>query len=110
MKTAISILVLSLLALYTLADDLPAGFRPWIEVARDADANGDGMLTPMEIMHAGDDAPGFRPFMAEHFMAFDVNGDAMLSMNEIKRGTKKMNMTEQETSKMFFQRAVYEGL
>lgn len=110
MKWLISILFLSLFVLTAWADDLPAGFRPWIEVAHDADVNTDGMLTPSEIMHADVDAPGFRPFLAEHFMDLDTNDDEMLSMDEIKTGTKKMGMTERKTSEMFFHKIVYEGL
>ncbi len=105
------VLLLSIMFLQSaLADDLPAGFRPWIEVAHDADVNADGILTPREIMQAEVNAPGFRPFLVEHFMQLDTNGDGMLSMDEIKAGTRRMGMSDKETSKMFFHKAVYEGL
>ena len=110
MKSLISISFLGLFVLTAWADDLPADFRPWTEVAHDADVNIDGMLTPKEIVHADVDAPGFRPFLAEHFMDLDTDDDGMISMQEIKTGTERMGMTEQESSEMFFHRAVYEGL
>lgn len=110
MKSLISILFSCLFVLTAWADDLPEGFRPWTELAHDADLNADGMLTPKEVMHADVDAPGFRPFLAQHFMDLDTDGNGMLSMQEIKTGTKQMGMTEKETSVMFFHRAVYKGL
>jgi hypothetical protein len=82
-----------------------AGFAAWLETVNRADKNSDGMLTADEIAYF-DPRPheaGFRPFMIDHFMDWDRDGDGMLSMDEIKQGRDRAGMTDLQMSKAFFE-------
>ena len=82
-----------------------AGFLEWIDVVNKADMNKDGMVSAHEIMmyDPATAEVGFRPFMVDHFAAFDSNGDGMLTMDEIKAGMVKANMTDKDMSRAFFE-------
>jgi hypothetical protein len=82
-----------------------AGFLEWVEVVNKADVNHDGMVSAHEVMMYDPTSheAGFRPFMVDHFIAFDTNGDGMLTMDEIKAGMAKANMTDKDMSRAFFE-------
>ena len=83
-----------------------AGFMPWTDVMKMADADDDGMLTPREVMYfEGREAhAGFQPFMVDHFKDFDTNGDGMVSSDELTAAKAKLGMSDEEMSKAFFER------
>jgi hypothetical protein len=80
-----------------------AGFAAWLETVHKADKNADGMLTPSEVMYynPADHEIGFRPFMVDHFAAWDFNDDGMVSMEEIDAGRKKAAMSDDDMTKSF---------
>jgi len=82
-----------------------AGFTGWIEVIHAADKNSDGMLTPAEVMYydATSHEAGFRPFMVDHFAAWDFDNDGMVSMDEIHQGMEKAAMTDKDMDREFFE-------
>ena len=89
------------IALFTLTTSVgSAGFMPWTDVFKMADADADGMLTPKEVIYFKDKskAPGFQPFMVDHFADLDVNKDGMLDMKELE--TAK----DDTMSKAFFEK------
>lgn len=104
MKTRILAVSLILAASGAMAEET-AGFASWLETVHKADKNADGMLTPTEIMYydASQHEAGFRPFMVDHFAAWDFNADGMVSMDEISQGMKKANMTDKDMSRAFFE-------
>jgi hypothetical protein len=104
MKTRILAVSLILAANGALAGE-SAGFASWLETVHKADKNSDGMLTPTEVMYYDATAheAGFRPFMVDHFAAWDFNGDGMVSMDEISQGMKKAGMTDKDMSRAFFE-------
>lgn len=104
MKTRILALSLALAAGGAFAGDT-AGFASWLDTVHKADKNSDGMLTPTEIMYYDPEAheAGFRPFMVDHFAAWDFDGDGMVSMDEIHQGMEKAGMTDKDMSKAFFE-------
>jgi len=82
-----------------------AGFASWLDTVHKADKNSDGMLTPTEIMYYDPEAheAGFRPFMVDHFAAWDFDGDGMVSMDEISKGMTAAGMTDKDMSRAFFE-------
>jgi len=82
-----------------------AGVTGWIETIHRADKNADGMITPTEIMYydAMSHEAGFRPFMVDHFAAWDFNGDQMIDMDELKKGMEKASMTDKDMDRAFFE-------
>jgi len=82
-----------------------AGFTGWVETIHNADKNGDGMLTPTEVMYydASAHEAGFRPFMVDHFAAWDFDSDGMVSMDEIHRGMEQAKMTDKDMDRAFFE-------
>ena len=104
MKTLIVAASLILAASGASAADT-AGFASWLETVHKADKNADGMLTPTEIMYYDPTAheAGFRPFMVDHFAAWDFNSDGMVSMAEISEGMKKASMTDKDMERAFFE-------
>jgi hypothetical protein len=97
-------IVLALVAGGALAAE-SAGFTGWVETIHNADKNGDGMLTPTEVMYYNPSAheAGFRPFMVNHFADWDFDNDGMVSMDEIHRGMEQANMTDKDMDKAFFE-------
>ncbi len=83
------------------------GFMPWTDVLKMADTDGDGMVNPKEVMYfeAADRHYGFQPFMADHFKDFDTDKDGMVSMEEAKAGMKALEMSDEDMSRMFHQKA-----
>jgi hypothetical protein len=104
MKTQIAAIALALAAGSALAGET-AGFASWLDTVHKADRNSDGMLTPTEIAYydPGAHEAGFRPFMVDHFAAWDFDGDGMVSMDEIKKGMDKAGMTDKDMSRAFFE-------
>ena len=104
MKTRIMALALALVAGGAYAGE-QAGFAAWLDTVHKADRNGDGMLTPSEVVYYDATAheAGFRPFMVDHFAAWDYDGDGMVSMDEIKKGMDEAGMTDKDMSRAFFQ-------
>jgi hypothetical protein len=102
MKTRILAVSLILAANGGLAAET-AGFASWLETVHKADKNADGMLTPTEVMYydAAAHEIGFRPFMVDHFAAWDFNDDGMVSMEEIEQGRKQAAMTDDDMSQAF---------
>lgn len=95
--------LLSICSMGVLAE--AAGFLEWVAVVNKADLDKDGMVSAHEIMmyDPAVEEVGFRPFMVDHFAAFDSNGDGMLTMDEIKAGMVKANMTDKDMSRAFFE-------
>lgn len=81
------------------------GFRGWIDTIHRADANKDGMLSAHEIMmyNPQESEVGFRPFMVDHFAAWDFDGDGNISMDEIHKGMDAAGMTDKDMSRAFFE-------
>lgn len=84
-------------------------FMPWTDVIMEADQDGDGGLTMQEVERykGHKDITGFYPFMLNHFDEFDLDGNKMLSMYEIKKGTMKMGMTDDQVTTGFHQGFVF---
>lgn len=82
-----------------------AGFTGWVETIHRADKNQDGMLTPTEIMYYDPQSheAGFRPFMVDHFAAWDFNHDSMVDMDEIHKGMEAAKMTDKDMERAFFE-------
>lgn len=82
-----------------------AGFTGWVETIHRADSNQDGMITPTEIAMYDPTAheAGFRPFMIDHFAAWDFNHDMMVDMAEIKKGMEAASMTDKDMERAFFE-------
>lgn len=82
-----------------------AGFAGWVETIHKADKNDDGMLTPTEVMYydPASSEVGFRPFMVDHFAAWDFNGDGMVSMEEIHKGMENARMTDEDMDRAFIE-------
>lgn len=82
-----------------------AGFTGWVETIHRADANQDGMITPTEIAMYDPQAheAGFRPFMIDHFAAWDFNHDMMVDMDELKKGMAAAKMTDKDMERAFFE-------
>ncbi len=105
MKTTIMIAVtLLIVSGAALAAD-SAGFTGWVETIHRADSNQDGMITPTEIAMYDPEAheAGFRPFMIDHFAAWDFNHDMMVDMDEIKKGMEQAKMTDKDMERAFFE-------
>ncbi len=101
MKRLVAVLAMSLVA----GTALGAGFQDWVNVVHMADTNGDSMVSHQEVMDFHDaDAPGFQPFMIDHWKELDTNGDGMVSMDEIKAAMRKLNMTDKDMLKAFFEK------
>lgn len=82
-----------------------AGFTGWVETIHHADANRDGMITPTEIAMYDPEAheAGFRPFMIDHFAAWDFNHDMMVDMGEIRKGMEIAKMSDKDMERAFFE-------
>jgi len=96
----------ALLSLFSLgAVAQAAGFLEWVDVVNKADVNKDGMVSAHEVMMYDpmSHEAGVRPFMVDHFIAFDTNADGMLTMDEIKAGMVKASMTDKDMSRAFFE-------
>ena len=82
-----------------------AGFTGWIETIHNADTNKDGMITANEIAmyNPKESEVGFRPFMIDHFAAWDFNHDMMVDMDEIHKGMEAAKMTDKDMDRAFFE-------
>ena len=101
MKRLLAVLAMTMLAGTASA----AGLQDWVNVVHMADTNGDGMVSHSEVMDFHDaKAPGFQPFMINHWKELDTNGDGMVSMDEIKVAMKTLNMTDKDMLKAFFEK------
>ena len=102
MKRNILVALLSTLWVVPLTS-YGGGFMPWTDLIIQVDEDGDGAMTMQEIERYKEhkDITGFYPFMLNHFDELDANGDKMISMYEIKKGTMKMGMTDAEVSTGF---------
>ena len=105
MKTKVVVAALLVLATGGALAAESAGFTGWIEVIHAADKNGDGMLTPTEVMYydSSSHEAGFRPFMVDHFAAWDFDNDGMVSMDEIHKGMEAASMTDKDMDRAFFE-------
>ena len=104
-RSAISILVAA--AAVTLSyTTMAEGFTPWPDVLAMADKDGDGKISPAEVMffESADHFVGFQPFMADHFQDFDADGDGQVSLDECRSGVAKLGMSDAAISKAFFER------
>ncbi|MBI2994272.1 MAG: hypothetical protein HYY48_08885 [Gammaproteobacteria bacterium] len=81
------------------------GFLKWVDTIHNADMNKDGMVSAHEIMmyNPKEAEVGFRPFMVDHFAAWDADGDGNITMDEIHNGMVKANMTDKDMSRAFFE-------
>jgi hypothetical protein len=102
-KTIIAATLLAVSGAATAADS--AGFTGWIETIHRADVDHDGMITPTEIAMYDPQAheAGFRPFMIDHFAAWDFNHDMMVDMDEIRKGMDVARMTDRDMERAFFE-------
>ena len=82
------------------------GFMPWSKVMAMADADGDGKLSPHEVMffESSEHFVGFQPFMADHFRDFDADGDGFVTEAEARAGAERLGMSDTAVSKAFFER------
>jgi Ca2+-binding EF-hand superfamily protein len=82
------------------------GFTPWPDVLKMADKDGDGKVSPSEVMFFDSDEHfvGFQPFMADHFKDFDSDGDGFVSLDECRSGIEKLGMSDDQITKAFFER------
>ena len=85
---------------------LAEGFTPWPEVLKMADKDGDGKVSPSEVMFFESDEHfvGFQPFMADHFQDFDADGDGFVSLDECRSGVKALGMSDDEIAQAFFEK------
>ena len=81
------------------------GFLKWVDTIHNADMNHDGMVSAHEIMmyNPKDAEIGFRPFMVDHFAAWDANGDGNITMDEIHNGMVSAKMTDKDMDRAFFE-------
>ena len=106
MHKSVFVAVIALVSLGGFGVANAEGFKPWPEVLQMADSNGDGRVSPKEVMffESSDHFVGFQPFMADHFQDFDADGDGFVSLNECRSGIAALGMTDDQISKAFFER------
>ena len=104
MKKFIVALLLGLVSFGVYAAEA-AGALKWIDTIHNADMNHDGMVSAHEIMmYSPKDAEiGFRPFMVDHFAAWDSNGDGNITMDEIHNGMVSAKMADKDMDRAFFE-------
>lgn len=89
---------IALLALAPIGIATAAGFMPWTDVIKMADADNDSKLSHSEVMNFAEREhfQGFQPFMANHFTKFDFNKDGFLSFEECRKGMQESGYTDEQ--------------
>ena len=99
-------ILISLALASALSNVSAEGFMPWTKVVSMADLNDDGMLTMFEVERFKPVAkfPGFQPWMADHFVDLDTNGDGMVDNTELAKAKEMFKMDDTAMSQAFFKR------
>ena len=76
---------------------------PWLSIMQQADTDGDGRISMDEVKEYthGKDYPGFQTFMADHFVDFDKDNDAMVGVDEMRAGISRLGITDADLTKGF---------
>jgi Ca2+-binding EF-hand superfamily protein len=79
------------------------GDPPWRAVVASADADNDGEVSMDEVKEFPHNREflGFQAFMADHFIAFDQDGDGNLSADELRAGIAHIGMNDEQVNNGF---------